>query len=93
MYYDLSHKSFEKVKKFYCIADYLSVVVKGPLKTYTAGLFEGRLTQPRTQAHFTTSVRNSSFDRATGDWYMWRSSSKTSFAVISVLKGKTWQST
>ena len=33
-------------------------------------------------------VRNLSFDRATGDEYMWRSSSKTSFAVISVYKEK-----
>ena len=29
--------------------------------------------------------------QATGDWYLWRSSSNTSFAVISVLQGKTWQ--
>ena len=36
-------------------------------------------------------VRNLSFDRATGDWCLWRSSSKTSFAVISVLQGETWQ--
>ena len=40
---------------------------------------------------FLSKVRNSSFDRATGDLYLWRSSSKTSFAVISVLLGKTWQ--
>ena len=38
-------------------------------------------------------VRNLSFERATGNWYLWRSSSKTLFAVISVLQGKTWQST
>ena len=26
-----------------------------------------------------------------GDWYLWRSSSQTSFIVISVSQGKTWQ--
>ena len=36
-------------------------------------------------------VRNLSFDQATKDWYLWRSSSKTSFAVISVLQEKMWQ--
>ena len=42
-------------------------------------------------AFLSKKVRNLSFDRATGDWYRWRSSSKTSFAVISVIEGKTWQ--
>ena len=42
-------------------------------------------------AFLSKKVRNLSFDRTTGDWYLWRSSSKTSFAVISVLQGKTWQ--
>ena len=42
-------------------------------------------------AFLSKKVRNLSFDRATGDWYLWRSSSKMSFSVISVLQGKTWQ--
>ena len=42
-------------------------------------------------AFLSKRARNLSFDRATGDWYLWHSSSKTSFAVISVLQGKTWQ--
>ena len=42
-------------------------------------------------AFLSKRVRNLSFDRATGDWYLWRSSTKTSFAVNSVLQGKTWQ--
>ena len=33
-------------------------------------------------------VWNLNFDRAVGEWYLWRCSSKTSYAVISVLQQK-----
>ena len=36
-----------------------------------------------------TGIEN--FNQEAGDWYLWRSSSKTYFAVISVLQGKTLQ--
>ena len=42
-------------------------------------------------AFLSKKVGNLSFDWATGDWYLWRSSSKMSFAVISVLQGKIGQ--